>query len=101
MKTSEFDDAKETNGDLVQGPLPAGTVAPNFTLYATPDQQLSLRELKGNPVVLAFYPTDWTSVCGDQLTLYNQLLPTFREYGERILTSPKFKPPSMAGYEAA
>lgn len=101
MKTSEFDDAKETNGDLVQGPLLAGTVAPNFTLYAIPDQQLSLRELKGDPVVLAFYPADWTSVCGDQLTLYNQLLPTFREYGERILTSPKFKPPSMAGYEAA
>jgi len=49
MHTSELDDAKETNGDLVQGPLPAGTVAPDFTLYATPDQQLSLRELKGNP----------------------------------------------------
>ena len=49
MNTSALDDAKETNDDLVQGPLPAGTVAPDFTLYATPDQQLSLRELKGNP----------------------------------------------------
>ncbi|WP_236194750.1 redoxin domain-containing protein [Pseudomonas glycinae] len=85
MNTLEFDDAQKTNGDLVQGPLPAGTVAPDFTLHATPDQQLSLHELKGNPVILAFYPADWTSVCGDQLTLYNQLLPTFREYGAALL----------------
>ena len=85
MNTPELDDAQKTNGDLVQGPLPAGTIAPDFTLHATPDQQLSLRELKGNPVILAFYPADWTSVCGDQLTLYNQLLPTFREYGAVLL----------------
>jgi len=85
MNTLEFDDAQKTNGDLVQGALPAGTVAPDFTLHATPDQQLSLRELKGNPVILAFYPADWTSVCGDQLTLYNQLSPTFREYGAVLL----------------
>ncbi|WP_409260493.1 redoxin domain-containing protein [Pseudomonas putida] len=85
MNTSEFDNAKEANDGLVQGPLPAGTAAPDFTLYATPDQPLSLRELKGNPVILAFYPADWTSVCGDQLTLYNQLLPTFKEYGAALL----------------
>lgn len=85
MHTSELDDAKETNDHLVQGPLSAGTVAPDFSLYATPDQQLSLRELKGNPVILAFYPADWSSVCGDQLTLYNQLLPTFREYAATLL----------------
>ncbi|WP_085646598.1 MULTISPECIES: redoxin domain-containing protein [unclassified Pseudomonas] len=85
MNTSEFGDAEETKDDLVQEPLPAGTVAPDFLLYATPDQQLSLRELKGNPVILTFYPADWSSVCGDQLTLYNQLLPTFREYGATLL----------------
>lgn len=50
MNTSALDHAKETNDDLVHGPLPAGTVAPDFSLYATPDQQLSLSELKGNPV---------------------------------------------------
>ena len=54
MNTSELDVEKETSDDLVQGPLSAGTVAPGFSLYATPDQQLSLRELKGNPVILAF-----------------------------------------------
>ena len=85
MNTSALDDAKETTDSLVQGPLPAGTVAPDFSLYATPDQRLSLHELKGSPVILAFYPADWSSVCGDQLTLYNQVLPTFREYGATLL----------------
>ena len=51
-------------------PLPAGTEAPDFTLHATPDQSLSLSELRGRPVVLVFYPEDWSPVCSDQLTLY-------------------------------
>lgn len=45
--------------------LAAGTTAPNFTLRETPDQNLSLSELKGKPVILAFYPADWSPVCGD------------------------------------
>jgi peroxiredoxin len=53
--------------------LPAGTPAPNFTLNATPDQRLSLDEFRGNPVVLVFYPADWSPVCGDQMALYNEL----------------------------
>ena len=47
--------------------LPAGTVAPSFTLRVTPDQNLSLSDLAGKPVVLAFYPADWSPVCGDQI----------------------------------
>jgi peroxiredoxin len=54
--------------------LPAGTPAPDFTLHVTPDQQLSLKELRGQPVVLAFYPADWSPVCGDQMALYNEIL---------------------------
>ena len=53
--------------------LPAGTPAPSFTLNATPDQRLSLDEFRGNPVVLVFYPADWSPVCGDQMALYNEL----------------------------
>jgi peroxiredoxin len=49
--------------------LAAGTVAPNFTLRVTPDQNLTLSDLRGKPVILAFYPADWSPVCGDQMTL--------------------------------
>ena len=65
--------------------LQAGTPAPNFTLHVTPDQTLSLSELRGRPVILAFYPADWSPVCGDQMSLYNEVLPEFRRYHAELL----------------
>jgi peroxiredoxin len=65
--------------------LDAGAVAPGFTLRVTPDQNLSLDELKGRPVVLAFYPADWSPVCGDQLALYNEVLPEFHQHGAELI----------------
>src|SRR5207253_2684551 len=44
-----------------------------------------LSELQGAPVVLAFYPADWSPVCGDQLALYNEILPEFRRHGARLI----------------
>ena len=65
--------------------LERGTTAPDFTLPVTPDQKLSLSELKGQPVILAFYPADWSPVCGDQMSLYNEVLQEFQKYGARLL----------------
>ncbi|QRG06540.1 redoxin domain-containing protein [Xanthobacter dioxanivorans] len=65
--------------------LKAGQPAPDFTLPATPDQRLSLSDLKGNAVILAFYPADWSPVCGDQMSLYNQVLPEFHRYGAQLV----------------
>jgi peroxiredoxin len=65
--------------------LPAGSAAPEFTLSVTPDQKLSLAELRGNPVVIAFYPADWSPVCGDQMALYNEVLPEIRHHGAELL----------------
>jgi peroxiredoxin len=62
-----------------------GAAAPPFQLPATPDQRLSLDELRGRPVILAFYPADWSPVCGDQLALYNQLLPEFQRSGAHLV----------------
>jgi peroxiredoxin len=58
--------------------LASGTSAPDFKLHSTPDQLVSLAEFRGAPVILAFYPADWSPVCGDQMALYNQILPEFR-----------------------
>lgn len=65
--------------------LAAGTPAPDFALNATPDQTLRLSEFRGRPVILVFYPADWSPVCGDQVALYNEILSEFREYGAEIL----------------
>jgi peroxiredoxin len=61
------------------------TKAPGLNLHVTPDQMLSLDELKGRPVILAFYPADWSPVCGDQLALYNELLPEFRKHNAELV----------------
>lgn len=65
--------------------LPPGTDAPDFTLRSTPDQFVSLSDFRGRPVILAFYPADWSPVCGDQMTLYNEILPEFQQFGAELL----------------
>jgi peroxiredoxin len=66
-------------------PLAPGSVAPGFTLPATPDQRVSLAEFRGRPVVLAFYPEDWSPVCSDQLALYQELLPEFQRFDAELI----------------
>lgn len=65
--------------------LSLGTKAPDFKLKKSPDATLSLSELKGRPVILAFYPADWSPVCGDELALFNEVLPEFRRYGAQLV----------------
>lgn len=65
--------------------LPAGTPAPNFELNATPDQKVDLEHFRGRPVVLVFYPADWSPVCGDQLALYNEILPEFNNHAAQLI----------------
>jgi peroxiredoxin len=87
--------------------LGAGVRAPDFKLRSTqpsrpdretgepppdtkpqsmpPDQFISLSELRGRPVILAFYPADWSPVCGDEMALYNELLPEFQRFNAVLL----------------
>ena len=66
-------------------PLAPGTQAPDFTLNRTPDQGVSLHDFRGRPITLVFYPADWSPVCGDQLTLYNELMPEFRRFNAALI----------------
>jgi peroxiredoxin len=66
-------------------PLPPGTAAPDFELPSTPDQKVSLSEFRGQPVILAFYPEDWSPVCSDQMALYQEVLPEFRRFDAELL----------------
>jgi peroxiredoxin len=65
--------------------LPPGTKAPDFTLRSTPDASVSLSDFRGQPVILAFYPADWSPTCGDQLALYNEVLPEFQRYNAALI----------------
>jgi peroxiredoxin len=65
--------------------LRPGTDAPDFVLRSTPDQWLTLSEFRGQPVVLAFYPADWSPICGDQMALYNEMLKEFHDLGAELM----------------
>jgi peroxiredoxin len=83
-----FSMATETNQQrIAKGAtaLAAGTSAPDFKLHSTPDQLVSLSDFRGSPVILAFYPADWSPVCGDQMTLYNEILPEFHRHSAALI----------------
>ena len=65
--------------------LEPGTQAPDFKLHSTPDQLVSLSDFRGSPVILAFYPADWSPVCGDQMALYNEILSEFHRFKAVLL----------------
>ena len=66
--------------------LPAtGTPAPSFALADQSGAKVSLESFRGRPVILAFYPADWSPVCGDQMALYNQVLDAFKEHDAQLL----------------
>ncbi|GMU01562.1 redoxin domain-containing protein [Corallococcus caeni] len=72
------------SGILVHG-LPPGTRAPEWDAPSTPDgRRIKLADQRGSPVVLVFYPGDFTPVCTGELGLYNELLPEFGQFGAKV-----------------
>ncbi|HWE97525.1 MAG TPA: redoxin domain-containing protein [Tepidisphaeraceae bacterium] len=74
-----------SRGTGASRPLGAGARAPGFKLHSTPDQVVSLEDFRGRPVVLAFYPADWSPVCGDELALFNEVLPEIERHNNAQL----------------
>ena len=65
--------------------ISVGDAAPDFTLPATGDRNVSLSDYAGRPVVLVFYPGDDTPVCTKQLNSYNDELEKFTELNAQVL----------------
>lgn len=65
--------------------LQPGVPAPNFKLKSSDGEEISLSQFRGQPVILAFYPADWSPVCGDQVGLYNEVLSLFEEHSAQLL----------------
>jgi peroxiredoxin len=71
--------------DAKAAPLQPGTKAPEFALRSGPDETVSLAELRGRPVILAFYPEDFSPVCSDQMVLYQEVQPEFERFNAALL----------------
>jgi peroxiredoxin len=65
--------------------LAPGAPAPTFSLPVSPSASVKLADYRGRPVVLVFYPADWSPVCGDQLALYTELQEEFQRFHAQVL----------------
>ncbi|HWB20171.1 MAG TPA: redoxin domain-containing protein [Phycisphaerales bacterium] len=72
-------------GQAAERPLQAGERAPDFSLLSTPDQRVALSDFADRAIILAFYPADFSPVCGDQMALYNEILSEFNSFGAQLL----------------
>jgi peroxiredoxin len=73
------------NGEARNRPLAIGTTAPDFSLRDANNEAVSPRDFRGSPLVLVFYPLDWSPTCSDQLSLYQSEREEFDRYGARVL----------------
>jgi peroxiredoxin len=54
--------------------IEAGQPAPDFALPDQDGKEVSLESLRGRSVLLVFYPNDFSPVCTDQLSVYQEAL---------------------------
>jgi peroxiredoxin len=65
--------------------IAAGEPAPDFTLRDQDGEKVSLADFRGRKVLLVFYPADFSPVCGDQLSIYQEVKPEIAERGVELI----------------
>lgn len=77
--------SRQSLSEQRKGILQPGTHAPDFCLKATPDQKVGLQDFENQPVILLFYPADWSPVCGDELAIFNETLSEFQNFKAALI----------------
>jgi peroxiredoxin len=62
-----------------------GEAAPDFTLPNHRGEPVSLADFRGRKLMLVFYPADFSLVCSDQLSVYQEVLGQIEEAGVRLV----------------
>ena len=65
--------------------IAAGTPAPDFTLRDQDGEKVSLSDYRGRKILLVFYPGDFSPVCGDQFSLYQEVKPEIAAKGVELV----------------
>jgi peroxiredoxin len=65
--------------------IAAGEPAPDFTLRDQDGEKVSLADFRGRKVLLVFYPGDFSPICGDQLSLYQEVKPEIAAKGVELV----------------
>jgi peroxiredoxin len=77
--------APKMEGPARTTPLPPGTKAPDFALPDASGQLVRLEDLRGQSLVVVFYPLDWSPGCSQQLDLYQHELDEFARRGAQVV----------------
>jgi peroxiredoxin len=80
-----YKSAPRMDGNTENEPLPVGLPAPDFELPDANGKLVRLSDFRGRPVVIAFYPLDWSPTCSDQLSLYQAELQEFEKLGAQVI----------------
>lgn len=62
-----------------------GDTAPEFTLPDQDGNDVSLISFRGGKVMLVFYPSDFSPVCSDQLSIYQEVMPEITAQGTTLI----------------
>lgn len=62
-----------------------GETAPSFSLKVNANQTMSLPDFQGKFLILVFYPADWSPVCGDELSVFNEILSEFKKFNAELV----------------
>jgi peroxiredoxin len=65
--------------------IAAGEPAPDFTLCNQDGEKVSLSDFRGRRVLLVFYPLDFSPVCSDQLSIYQEVKPQIAAEGVELV----------------
>ncbi|HSK50600.1 MAG TPA: redoxin domain-containing protein [Solirubrobacterales bacterium] len=65
--------------------ISAGEPAPDFALRDQDGEEVSLSDYRGKKVLLVFYPFDFSPVCSDQFSLYQEVKPEIEAKGVTML----------------
>ncbi|HEV7481990.1 MAG TPA: redoxin domain-containing protein [Solirubrobacterales bacterium] len=65
--------------------IAAGTPAPDFALRDQDGEKVSLADYRGRKVMLVFYPGDFSPVCGDQFSIYQEVKPEIAAKGVELV----------------
>src|SRR6476646_6763051 len=79
-QTPGSDLRRDADSPLSGTALSPGTAAPDFALPSTVEGSLGPQDRRGRPLILVFYPADWSPVCTDQLALYQEVMPEFEKH---------------------
>jgi peroxiredoxin len=65
--------------------IAVGEQAPDFTLRDQDGEKVSLSGFRGRKLMLVFYPGDFSPVCSDQLSIYQEVKPEIAEKGVELV----------------